>query len=120
VRRSIGGKRFYAGQGSRVANAVTTGDIIYDTWGYEQTNASFWQIVGKVGKGSIAIRPIDSKQWEVGYQTMAGYATPIKNAFTGPVQVKRVQTYRGRPYIKVDTGGATLWDGKPVGVSWYG
>lgn len=68
---------------------VEIGDILYDSWGYEQTNIDFYQVVAKT-KGTITIREI------AGYLTdestgnsMAGYKRAKKGAFVGEPIVKR-------------------------------
>lgn len=37
---------------------VGVGDIFYASWGYEQTNADFFQVVELVGKASVRVREV--------------------------------------------------------------
>lgn len=37
---------------------VKVGDIFYTSWGYEQTNLDFYQVVGLVGKVTVKLRKI--------------------------------------------------------------
>jgi len=37
---------------------ITPGTIFYSSWGYEQTNVSFYQVVKLSGKASVIIREI--------------------------------------------------------------
>jgi len=94
------------------------GDIIYYSWGYDQTNVDFFQVV-VVREKSISIRPIMSKENETGF--MSGNSMPIKDAFKGEPMTKRVNKfdYNGNPYISFDYGCGCLWDGSPVSCSWY-
>lgn len=57
------------------------GDILYSSFGYEQTNVDFWQIT-KVGGKSVWLRPIKSKiVGETG--PFSADVAPVKDAFTG-------------------------------------
>ena len=40
------------------------GDLFYITWGYDQTNNSFFQVVALVGKQSIRIRQVSPEVLE--------------------------------------------------------
>jgi hypothetical protein len=101
---------------------VVVGDIFVSTWGWEQTNADFFQVVGLTPKG-VKVRHIKSKITESSPQSMSGSALPIKNAFDGDVKTKRLRNnYLGETVFDAgeSMGTAELWDGNPVGVSWYG
>lgn len=37
---------------------VSVGDIFYTSWGYEQTNVNFFQVVQLVGKMSVRVREV--------------------------------------------------------------
>ena len=55
------------------------GDIFYSSWGYEQTNVTFWQIV-KLTEKTAWFRPV--KKQTVGiYTSMSGTTAPIPNEF---------------------------------------
>lgn len=98
------------------------GDIFVATWGYEQTNADFFQVVG-LTKSGVKVRHIEDKKTESSPQAMSGYAMPLKNNFDGPIKTKRLRNsqYWGEVFNAGDSmGTARKWDGKPVGVSWYG
>jgi len=96
------------------------GDIFVATWGYDQTNANFFQVV-KVTSKSVSVRPIKSRRKEDPPGSMSGYAMPIKNSFTGSAKTKRIYYYDGREMFKASEsmGSAEKWDGKPVAISWY-
>ena len=55
------------------------GDIFYSSWGYEQTNVTFWQII-KLTKKTAWFRPI-KKQTVKNYTSMSGETMPIPNEF---------------------------------------
>lgn len=60
--------------------------ILYDSWGYDQTNIDFYQII-EVGAKSIKIRPIRSyyanDDKNKGLSTMSSYVGPVKDSFIG-------------------------------------
>ncbi|EJC3740827.1 MULTISPECIES: hypothetical protein [Enterococcus] len=55
------------------------GDIFYSSWGYEQTNVTFWQII-KLTEKTAWFRPI-KKQTVKNYTSMSGETMPIPNEF---------------------------------------
>jgi hypothetical protein len=57
------------------------GDILSCSWGWEQTNVEFVQVIRKTASRLI-VRAISGKLRET--QSMAGKLTPDKNAFAGP------------------------------------
>ena len=46
---------------SRRASAIIVGDIFYSSWGYDQTNVDFYQVVKTTPK-TIALKKIDKKR----------------------------------------------------------
>lgn len=40
------------------ANGVQVGDLFYCSWGYEQTNVDFVQVIALCGKSSVRVRPV--------------------------------------------------------------
>ena len=100
---------------------VKVGDLFVSSWGYEQTNANFFQVVGITKKG-IKVRPIKSKE-NVDSKSMTGTAIPIKNAFEGEAITKKIYIDNyGNEGFSMGKGyaGAEKWDGKPVWISTYG
>jgi len=91
------------------------GDILYSSWGYDQTNIDFYQVTQKVGKKSVKIRPIRSTvDHHDGCQS--NYMIPEKNGFTGGEMLKRVTDgYNGGHWITLNSfSGASDWNGKPI------
>lgn len=93
------------------------GDILYDSWGYEQTNVDFYEVVEVRTASTIVIRQIAQDTEETSF--MSGHTTPRPGEFIGEPIIKRIQWYEGRPYIKSEFGCISKWDGKPVHCSWY-
>lgn len=111
-------KRSAHGKGADPEGPVKVGDIFYNSWGYDQTNIDWYQVVGLTKSGkSVKIKPIAGKIKETGF--MSGTTTPKKGKFTGPAVTKRVGIHNGEPYLPSKYGWTSLWDGKPKYVSWY-
>jgi len=103
---------------SQLASSVKVGDIFVSSWGYEQTNVDFYQVIKKSGS-SITVREIDSRMADRSSGNgMAGYCLPIKDSFLEKAEpMKKILSGSG---FKVSSySSAYLWDGKEKYVSWY-
>lgn len=114
-------------QKRREANKVSAkdfyqiGDIVYNSWGYEQTNVSFYQVV-RMTKRSIVVKQITQSQVEGSMEKhgMACDVIPEKDSFIidGKEYMLRVKKdgILSQPntvyYFK-------KWDGRPQYKSWY-
>lgn len=95
---------------------VKVGDIFHMSWGYEQTNNDFFQVIKLVGKQSVLIRSVSPKiksytgalGWDadITYEITSDILQPeennvfIKDNING--DLKRVQNkYCDTPYIKM-------------------
>lgn len=95
------------------------GDILEYTWGYEQTNVEFFQVVALKGK-QIVIREIAARsEGNPGGAAMSDRCVPVPDDFTGPEKVKTPRGSDGRDYVSMEDGSASKWDGKPTYRSWY-
>lgn len=103
------------------------GDILYTSWGYEQTNVTFWQIIKTTDK-SVWLRPIAKKTVEV-QTSMSGTVEPVPNKFTDyalantkdSIIRRRVKAYDDRQPIYGSNSWDTFYpyDGEPVYESSY-
>ncbi len=89
------------------------GDVIYNSWGYEQTNIDFYQVT-KVLSKSIKIRPLAQNSSDHG-GPHGGKCSPIRNKFIGDEQLKRIDSH----YIKFQHGGGFKWEGNALYCSSY-
>lgn len=101
---------------------VKIGDIFSFSWGYEQTNINYFQVVGLKGTKQVIIREIAYKITETtGYESYK--VAPCKDGFLSSSQfikdneigaVKQVkQLGNGRIYINIESfGWCSLWDGQ--------
>jgi hypothetical protein len=109
-----------------------TGDIIHHSWGYDQTNADFYQVV-KVSEKSIWIAQIEST--ETCDSNLCGKAQPIPNKFSkwsvhdtngGRPKRKTPYFYEGcnndpKWLVRINdyTAGAERWNGQLISVTHY-
>lgn len=92
--------------GREFVESLRVGDIVYRSWGWEQTNVDFYQVV-KIGKRSAEIRAIEATVEETSF--MAGNTSAIKDAFVA--DSKTIRILNGNKY--------SLWNGRSVHCSWY-
>ena len=120
-------------------NPYKVGDILHHSWGYDQTNCDFYQVV-VVKPASVDLRKIGTKTVPGSEGFMSESLLPSKDKFIDgsqaltkdnrqfspetPTMVKKVSFYVKddgslRYYISVPYGWCDLWDGKPEYSSWY-
>ena len=64
------------------ANNVQVGDIFHSSWGFEQTNVNFYQVVAKPSPKTVVLR-------EIAYESVeecswaSDYVKPLENQFIG-------------------------------------
>jgi hypothetical protein len=114
------------------------GDILYSSWGYDQTNIEFFKVV-KVSEFSVWIQeigkkvvevtgwahqnvvPVDSAEYQVRNWDNEKDDWDNVNTFitkTHPIQRKKIQTYGGGYGVSLNSfSSAWVWDGKPKGQS---
>ncbi len=100
-------------------HGMEVGQILYSSWGYDQTNIDFYEVVSLVGKTMVKIERIGSQQAndssDYGHG-MAREVVPAPEHRTGEFFRSRVSRggARGKHGYR-----ATVWDGKPKYESWY-
>jgi len=106
---------------------VTTlkpGDIIAESWGYDQTNVNFYQVIEVNGKNMITIREIAATITESGNMSMSGRTVPLPGEFlkdSVPMRKKVLPGLSNGEYINIRSySSGHLWDGSPMFCSWYG
>ena len=103
------------------AHDFKVGDILVSSWGYDQTNVQWYQVVGVTPK-SVKIREIKGRVQETGF--MSGESVPIPDAFTNNLWFGEQKTARvnSHGWVNITSDGyitAQKWDGNPEYVSWY-
>lgn len=80
-------------------HGVEVGDVLRCSWGYDQTNQDYYQVIRLIGKQTVEIRQIDSLKEPTGYES--GIAVPKLDAFVGG----SLQRRSGRDgVIRIDDG----------------
>jgi hypothetical protein len=107
---------------------IKVGDILHTSWGYEQTNVEFFQVLNVKGN-TITIQEICADYESTGYMAGRVVAIPNKPAkenhwegdictlVDAPILKKRVSVGNS---VKInDSASAWIWDGKPCYTSSY-
>ena len=124
----------------RFQNPYKLGDILHHSWGYDQTNCDFYQVV-EVKPASVVLKKIGAKPVPGSEGFMSQSLIPEKDGFIvngyhaltkynsditaeNPTITKKVSFYVNpdgslRYFIPVPYGWCDLWDGKPQYSSWY-
>ncbi len=89
-------------------HSFAVGDILYSSWGYDQTNVNFYQITAVKGQ-KVVLREVKTKVVsESGYHENV---VPAPDQFHGPPLIRMV----GPGSIKIDdVSRAYPWSGKPM------
>lgn len=107
-------------------HTLKAGDIIVNSWGWEQTNIDFYVIV-RASDSYVWIHPIAQDGRETGFMCGDTWpAEPIRicpkkledGTYTEPTKHK-ANLCNGSNYISMKYGSGYKWDGKPERNSWY-
>lgn len=115
---------------------VKVGDLFYISWGYEQTNVDFFQVIELKGEASVIVREVYPKMIEEkavsGMSADRRYEVPeeilpaaSRSTFISDNEkgvLKRISTkYYNEPHFSIGSGGHTArpYKGEEVYVSWY-
>lgn len=101
------------------AHSLKLGDILYSSWGYDQTNVNFYQVVRVNGRNTVTVREIHSSIVSGGDGGPTQHVVAVPNSF-----VDNASGYRSKPLTRRVDGRnnsininssewANLWDGKP-------
>ena len=75
-------KQEYKASKTVTERSAAIGDIFVRSWGYEQTNVDYYQVVGFKGKKSYIVQKIHSAlSAGEGCSSMSGYCVPLPNNF---------------------------------------
>mgnify|MGYP004718904905 FL=1 len=104
---------------------LMVGDILTDSWGYEQTNVEFYMVTKIVSACKVEIEQLGHTQTEA-TSAMSGYVVPDRDRRIGEPIVKMVSqdSYEKRTggwHVKIDSCiSLTAWGGEPeFQSSWY-
>jgi hypothetical protein len=97
------------------SEAVVVGSILHCSWGYDQTQSDFYQVISK-RNSMVELRRIDVKLEATG--AMSGDTMPLINQWHSRSKILR-KRLSGEGVKITDGQYASLWDGKPQYCSWY-
>jgi hypothetical protein len=97
-------------------NPYSVGDLLYTSWGYDQTNVDFYQVV-EVKPRSVKLckvaEDVTATDW------MSGTKTPRPNEFVGQPFTVVFQFDRHGAYLPGKYSSYSPWHGRPVHWSSY-
>lgn len=102
-------------------HTLNVGDVLYSSWGYDQTNIDFYEVVKVNSPKVVTLRQIGSKYTKTDTgNDMAAFCVPSPGHYFGQ---------RSEPFKKIVSPGnqvklssfeyAWPWDGKEKYSSWY-
>lgn len=95
---------------------LVVGDVLIDSWGYEQTNVDYYQVIELVGKSSVVMQQIRGEKTH-GSNGDSGKCVPVLNSFVGEPFTKKVTNghwVRMNSYSSAHKKEYTLVDGVKV------
>lgn len=96
---------------------LDVGTILCSTWGYDQTNVDFYEVVSATPR-TVQLRKIAKRRVESGYMSYS--AQPVAGKFTGEPFRRKVHGYAGRPSVEINGyANAHTWTGGAVAESHY-
>lgn len=104
---------------------IKVGDILEDSWGYEQTNVEFYKVTKIISACKIEIVEVGHIQSNYESHGMACDVVPdIDREIGEPIQKMVSQDAwekkDGRWHVKINSSvSLTAWDGRPCYCSWY-
>lgn len=111
---------------------IKVGDIFYTSWGYEQTNVDFFQVVALKGKTQVVIKEVSLEPEEI--DNISGMSRDVKyninkvkvlenTSFVkdnAKGMIKKVCGTKECPYLNISSyANAYKYNGKKLYESWY-
>jgi hypothetical protein len=92
-------------------------DIVYNSWGYDQTNIDWFQVV-RMTDHFVWLRPIAANVRETSF--MAGPTIPKPNHFLSEEVTKHKATTNATgTHVVFRHGSGSKWEGQALHCSWY-
>lgn len=99
-------------------HTLKLGDILYTSWGYDQTNVDFYEVTRVIGSHSVEITPI-AQSVATGEGGPSEGVVAVPGKYTGAPMMKRANSGNS---IRIESyAHATKWDGRPkhqTGSNW--
>jgi hypothetical protein len=92
-------------------------NILVSSWGYDQTNVNFYEVVRMTEKW-VFVRELEKT--DTYFYSMSGQTLPQEGNYKGSVFRRLIRNGAKAPYINIHSCMlARLWDGKPRFFSEY-
>jgi hypothetical protein len=96
-------------------HSLKVGDILVSSWGYEQTNIDYYEVIEVKGASTVVIREIAQEREQTGWEQFK--AMPAPGEYTGEPMVKRATSDN---IVRIYSfAHAYKWDGRPHSGSSY-
>ena len=104
----------------KASDFYEVGDIVSNSWGYEQTNVDFAQVVSMTAK-TITVRPIaqETEEGSISHSGMSKNVLGIKDAFLNKEDLRLTVRPEGRLSGGKSYAYWSKWDGRPKYSSSY-
>jgi hypothetical protein len=98
---------------------IKVGDIFYNSWGYEQTNIDFYQVVSTTAK-TITLQQIKGHSDDYDAYHMTGSKIAVKDSFCSDEMLRKTPYLMGSEWrVSFEFGAGSKWDGSPMSFSCY-
>lgn len=103
-----------------VGHGLEVGDVVFTDWGYEQTNANYYQVLRVPSPRSVVVRELETERIEDAPMSMTGRAVPRLGEFRPCAkEITRRAVALHTINIGDCEGCGRKWDGEPRRVTWY-
>lgn len=102
---------------SKTPDQVQVGDIFVSSWGYDQTNIDFYQVIGKTPSGkSVTLAPMTKKRVESPYDYEVRVVPGVVDRGVQPLRRKLGSSNYYGSVVRINSvASAYPWEGKPEG-----
>jgi hypothetical protein len=104
----------YKSEAINFKNSLKIGTILYSSWGYDQTNIDFYQVI-TINGFKVTIKEIH-KSKEYDNYGMSGKCKPLPNNF---INDKIITCIIRNDYLRIGHQSASLWEGRELYFSEY-
>lgn len=100
-----------------IKHPLQIGSILYTSWGYEQTNIDFYQVIELIGTSTVVLRELAQEKITERNDSFCGKTKAKPNRFINEPFRKRANA---QGIVRMNSFSlAWLWDGSPLYYSSY-
>ena len=98
---------------------IKVDDFFYNSWGWEQTNIDFYQVV-KVTESTVTLRAVTSLLSSYSNEHMSGKVLPCADGFKDDKLIRKTPYYSmGKWWVPFEYGVGRFWENEEVDFSMY-